>query len=107
VASILPSSINDCCNQCCEVNIVDLPVPTSVSGVNFYDTVAILRQESRAAILVDDTPAQVYDRPNLGAGNSGFYLYDASDIQADDGISVVVPNSVIRPAPGSWLKWKG
>ena len=104
--SILPS-VNDCCQTCCEVEVVDLPVNGGGTGVNFYDTVEILRQESRSTVLVDDMFAVVYDRPNQGAINSGFYLYDSSDIQADDGISVVVPNSVIRPAPGSWLKWKG
>lgn len=105
--SILPSAINDCCSTCCEVNIVDLPVPTSVSGVNFYDTVAILRQESRAAILVDDTPAQVYDRPNQGATNSGFYFFDAASLDLDDGISIVKPDSIDAADPGRWLKFKG
>ncbi len=106
--SILPSSVNDCCNQCCEVNIVDLPSGSGGgTGVNFYDTVEILRQESRAAVLVDDMPAQVYDRPNQGATNSGFYFFDAASLDVDDGISIVKPDSIDAADPGRWLKFKG
>jgi len=108
MASILPSP-DSCCSPCCEVLIVDLPSGGggSGTGVNFYDTVAVLRQESRVTILVDDMPAQVYDRPNNGAVNSGFYFYDASSTASDDDTSVIKPDSVAGGSPGRWIKWKG
>jgi hypothetical protein len=106
LASILPT-VNDCCSTCCEVDIVDLPSGGGGTGINFYDTVEILRQESRATVLVDDMPAIVYDRPNQGATNSGFYFFDAASLDVDDGISIVKPNSIDAADPGRWLKWKG
>lgn len=67
----------------------------------------ILRQESRAAVLVDDNFAVVYDRPNQGATNSGFYLFDAASLDVDDGISIIKPDSIDSADPGRWLKFKG
>lgn len=105
MASILPVP-SDCCLPCCPVSLVDLPSGGGTgSGVNVYDTVDLLRQETRVTVLVDDTPSVVYDRPNQGATNSGFYFYDSSSVLPDDGISVIQPNSVV--GAGRWLKFLG
>jgi len=77
------------------------------TGINAYDTVEILRQESRVTVLVDDMPAIVYDRPNQGAINSGFYFFDAASLGVDDGISIIKPDSINATDPGRWLKFKG
>lgn len=39
-----------------------------------------------------------------GDGGSAAYFYDATDVQPDNGFSVVVPNAIVRPAPGSYLQ---
>jgi len=109
VPSILPSSVNDCCSTCCEVDIVDLP---SGGGTGeccvAYDSMEVLRQESRAAILVDDTSATVYGLLARGDGRGGgFYYFDGASIDADDGISTIKPNSIAIGDPGRWKKWLG
>lgn len=107
MASILPS-VDDCCSQCCEVNIVDLPSGTgSGVGTNFYDTIPLLRQESRVTVLVDDQPAQVYGYAARGDGGGGFFYFDGTSTAADNDASVIKPDSIAVGDPGRWLRWLG
>lgn len=106
MASIL-SSPSDCCSPCCSVTIVDLPTGGGGSGdcCNVYDSINDLRNETATTILVDDTSATVYGGITRGDGNGGFYFYNAASLAPDDGIANVIPNSIVRPAPGAWEKW--
>jgi hypothetical protein len=107
LSSILPTP-SDCCTPCCPIQIVDLPSGGGGSGINFYDYIDLLRQETRVTVLVDDMPAMVYglNARNDGLGG-GFFFYNATNNLPDDGVSNIIPNSVIRPALGGWEKWLG
>ena len=85
MSSILPQ-VSDCCTPCCPVLIVDLPSGGgggSIGGGTFaYDNLPTFRQESRVAVLVDDTPAIVYGSVTRGDGGGGFYYFDAASLLA-------------------------
>lgn len=105
MASILPS-VADCCSQCCEVNIVDLPSGDGEGGAGFaYDTKVIFRQESRVTVLVEGMPATLYGGVTRGDGEGGLYYFDAASVLADDDVSVIKPNSIAVGSPGRWRKW--
>jgi len=52
----------------------------------------------RAVGLTDLADRTIYFCETLG-----LFYYDASDAQADDGVTVVVPTAIVRPATGSFL----
>lgn len=104
MASIL-QSVADCCSQCCEVNIVDLP-SVGEGGAGFsYDTKPIFRQESRVTVLVEGMPATLYGGVTRGDGQGGLYYFDSTSVLADDDVSVIKPDSVAVGAAGRWMKW--
>jgi hypothetical protein len=105
MASILPT-VADCCSTCCEVQIVDLPSGGG-TGVNAYETIQALRNETSVTVLVNDAFAVVYGDTARGDGGGGEYYYDSSSTLPDDDISMIVPISIIRPAPGGWVKFFG
>lgn len=51
--------------------------------------------------------ATLYGSVTRGDGLGGLYFFDAAAVDADDGVSVIQPNSIIGAAPGRWKKWIG
>ena len=78
------------------------------NGVHAYDTVAALRAEADPAVLVNSMPAQTFGLFARGDGlGGGFYYYNPFNNLPDDGISNVIPNSIVRPVTGAWEKFLG
>lgn len=63
--------------------------------------------ELRQIVTVDCPPVSAVTLGNLvvGDGQGAHYYFDADDVQADNGMSIIVPNDIIRPDPGSWLQF--
>lgn len=40
-----------------------------------------------------------------GDGGQGWFVYDPTNSDADDGINTIIPNDVTRPAPGAWIRY--
>lgn len=39
-----------------------------------------------------------------GDGAGGDFVFQAADTNSDDGIDYIIPNSITRPTPGSWVR---
>lgn len=63
--------------------------------------------ELRQIVTVDCPPVSAVTFGNLvvGDGQGAHYYFDATDAQADNGMSVIIPNDITRPDPGSWLQF--
>lgn len=63
--------------------------------------------ELRAIPTADCPPVSAVTFGNLvrGDGQGAHYYFDADDTAADNGMSVIVPDDIVRPDPGSWLQF--
>lgn len=65
--------------------------------------------ELRQIVTVNCPPVSAVTIGNLVArppdGQGAHYSFDADDTQADNGMSVIIPNDIVRPDPGSWIQF--
>lgn len=64
--------------------------------------------ELRAIATQGDCPpvsAITFGNLVVGDAQPAHYRWDSDDVQADDGMAVIVPDDVTRPDPGSWLQF--
>lgn len=77
----------------------DIVFPGNLASVALVNNLRALDSE----FLVNATPIIVGGAVTIGDGNGGVFIWDASSLAADDGISVIRPNDRTPLQAGRWI----
>jgi hypothetical protein len=66
-----------------------------------------VQDPTELAAIVSTSPIPYVDKMLCNVEDSGLYRFDAESTVVPDGFDVVIPDDIIHPAPGRWIRMTG